>query len=42
MSQQPDPTHERPGQPAPQPIPVPAPREHPTDTLPRRIPGGSL
>ncbi|HEY9353658.1 MAG TPA: hypothetical protein VIP28_10420 [Nocardioides sp.] len=42
MSEQPTPTHERPGQPAPQPIPVPAPREHPQDQLPRRIPGGSL
>jgi hypothetical protein len=39
---EPTPTHERSGQDLPQRLPVPAPRPHPTDTLPRRTPGGSL
>lgn len=39
---QPTPSHERAGQDLPQRLPVPAPRPHPTDTLPRRAPGGSL
>jgi hypothetical protein len=34
--------HSRPAGNPPQPLPVPAPRPHPTDSLPRRNPGGSL